>query len=232
MKKAIIAACTGTAEARAAAEYILPIERALAEAFPGWEVRRAFTSRRIAAATGTATETEAIERLRAEGYKKIVIASLHLLPGSEYSRLSDAGLPASAPLLDSDADLLAMAELLQGMSAEENRALLAIGHGSDHAAETWARLERLLPEDVFLTRLDENPACAAHRLPKKPLVLLPLMLTAGRHARRDVDGAWLPALTELGFDVRLRMEGLGAREEVQKMIVQKVRNMIGGNENG
>lgn len=232
MKKAIIAACAGAADRQAIESCIRPAERALEAAFPDRTVVRAFTSRKIAAMTGTDTGAEAAARLKAGGFGEIVIASMHLLPGAEYARLLDLALPVSAPLLDSDGDLAKIACLLSRIATEEGCAVLAAGHPSGPAAQTWARLEDVLPEDVFLAKLDEAPADIARRLPDRPLMLTPLMLTAGRHARRDVEGTWLPALESLGFDVRLRMEGLGARKEIHEMIVEKVQKIIGGNENG
>lgn len=230
MKRAIIAACAGTADVRAAEECIRPAEDALRAAFPDREIRRVFTSRKIAARTGTDTETEAAARLREEGFDEIVIASMHLLPGSEYARLAGTGLPVTAPLLEGGCAQIAA--LLETVRASEGRTLLALGHPSEAAAGTWARLEGMLSGNVLPARLDDDVAAVAARLPRDPVTVMPLMLTAGRHARRDAEGRWLPALAALGFDVRMRMEGLGARREIQKMIVENVREIIGGNENG
>ena len=63
-------------------------------------------------------------------------------------------------------------------------------------------------------------------LKEKKLALAPLMLVAGDHAHNDLAGgdedSWLSILTGRGFDVTVRMQGLGADEKVQARFVEKV----------
>ena len=60
---------------------------------------------------------------------------------------------------------------------------------------------------------------------------MPLMLVAGDHARNDLAGegdSWKTRLENRGFDVSVRMRGLGSMEAVQQRMVQKVRRAMNG----
>ena len=245
MNKAIIVVSFGTTYGDAEAGCIRPVERALAEAFPGREVCRAWTSRIIArrlAARGEAVENEveALERLRREGCEDIVFVPTHIIRGQEYERVTAVadGLPVSAPLLDNDADLKWMAGLLDGIAAEEGRTLLVMGHGTDHVAdETYARLRSVLTDRVKLACVEGRHALdgildALEAVPGKRLTLMPLMLVAGDHARNDLAGdasdSWKSILLARGFDVRARLTGLGALKSVQRRFVEKAGEAMKG----
>ena len=243
MKRAIVAVSFGTTHPDAEARCIRPVEQALGAAFPDWEICRAWTARIIArrlAARGEAVEneTEALERLRSDGYGRIAFVPTHMIRGQEYERVTAvaAGLPVSAPLLDTGEDLKWMAALLDGLAADEGRTLLAMGHGTDHAADaTYARLRGELTGRVKLACVEGRHALegimdALEAVPGKALTLMPLMLVAGDHAKNDLAGdepdSWKRRLEARGFDVRVRLEGLGALRDVQQRFVEKAREII------
>ena len=248
MKKVIIAVGFGTTHADAEKSCIRPVEDALRAAFPDWEVRRAWTSRRIAhilKARGeiVESEVEALERLKEEGVSRIALVPTHMIRGATYERvLAAAGdLPVSAPLLDGDGDLDWMAALLDDIAREEGRTLLVMGHGTDHAAdETYAHLRARLTPRVKLACVEGKYALDGildelDAAPGRALTLMPLMLVAGDHAKNDLAGddesSWKSRLRARGFDVRARLEGLGALPAVQARFVEKARAAIGEPEN-
>ena len=243
MKKAIVVVSFGTTHRDAEASCIRPVEAALSAAFPDWEIRRAWTSRIIArrlAARGEAVEneTEALERLRSEGYERIAFVPTHMIRGQEYERVTAvaAGLPVSAPLLDTGEDLKWMAALLDGIAVQEGRTLLVMGHGTDHAADaTYARLRAALTDRVKLACVEGRHALDGvmdelEAVPGRALTLMPLMLVAGDHAKNDLAGdegdSWKNRLESRGFDVRVRLEGLGASAAVQQRFVEKAREIM------
>ena len=243
MSDTIIAVSFGTTHEDAEQACIRPVEDALRAAFPGWQVQRAWTSRIIlkrlkARGIDIENEVEAIARLRGEG-GRIVLASTHIIPGQEYDRVREAadGLPVSAPLLAEEVDLDWMADLLGRISAEEGRTLLVMGHGTEHRANAlYARLRDRLPAQVKLACVEGEyaldgilPELLAR--PDRRVTLMPLMLVAGDHAKNDLAGdgdSWKTRLQALGFDVAVRMEGLGALPEVRRRIVDKVRAVVKG----
>ncbi len=242
MKKALLAVSFGTTHMDAEASCIRPVEAALQAAFPDREVRRGWTSRMIvkrlrARGVEADTESEALERLRGEGYDDIAVVSTHIIPGQEYDRLTETAgsLPVSEPLLASDDDLRWMADLLHGIAREEGRTLLVMGHGTEHRAnETYARLREKLPDRVKLACVEGELGLDGimeelDALPEKRLTLMPLMLVAGDHAKNDLagdDDSWKATLQARGFDIALRLEGLGALPAVQQRFVEKARKVI------
>ena len=244
MKKAILTVSFGTSYPEAERSCIRPVEAALSRAFPDWEVRRAYTSRIILRklnGRGVPVESEeaALARLRAEGFAEIRVVPTHIIPGEEYEIVTAAAgaLPVSEPLLASDADLAWMAGQLAAIAAEEGRPLLLMGHGTEHAADaTYLRLRGKLPEGVFLACVEgahslEEILPELEALPDKRVTLMPLMLVAGDHAHNDLagadEGSWKSILTARGFDMRARLQGLGALEAVQQRFVEKARRIVG-----
>ncbi len=71
------------------------IEDALAEAYPGWSVRRAFTSQIIINHVQARDEEfidnvdQALERAAANGVKNLVVQPTHLMHGAEYDELTE-----------------------------------------------------------------------------------------------------------------------------------------------
>ena len=242
MKKALLAVSFGTTHMDAEASCIRPVEAALRTAFPDREVRRGWTSRMIvkrlrARGVEVDTESEALERLRGEGCDDIAVVSTHITPGQEYARLLEpaGSLPVSEPLLANDDDLRWMADLLHGIAQEESRTLLVMGHGTEHRANAvYSALRGLLADDVKLACVEGDLGLDGilddlEAVPGRRLTLMPLMLVAGDHAKNDLAGdedSWKTTLQARGFDIALRLEGLGALPAVQQRFVEKARKVV------
>ncbi|MBR1558886.1 MAG: sirohydrochlorin cobaltochelatase [Clostridia bacterium] len=242
MKRAIIAVSFGTTHADAEESCIRPVEDALRAAFPEWDVFRAWTSRIIvkrmkARGVDIENEAEALARVRAEGYEKVALVSTHIIPGQEYDRLrACAGnAPVSAPLLSDDGDLDWMAGLLGDIARQEGRTLLLMGHGTEHAANaTYLRLRERLPKTVKLACVEGDLGLDGilddlEAVPGKKLTLMPLMLVAGDHAKNDLagdDDSWRTRLEARGFDIALRLTGLGSIPEVRQKLVDKAGTIL------
>ena len=87
MKKAILAVSFGTTYPDTLEKTIAATERAIGEAFAGWEVRRAFTSGKIIeklrARDGVQIDnvTAALQRLLREGYTHVAVQPTHVMHG-------------------------------------------------------------------------------------------------------------------------------------------------------
>ena len=243
MKKAILVVSFGTTWREARRTCIAPVEDELFAAFPDRAPARAYTSRFIvrrlqAQGEDIPGEAEALEALRAAGCGDILVACTHMIPGEEYERAAALaeGCRVTRPLLDAEADLERMASLLGGVAREEGRPLVLMGHGTDHAADgVYARLRSKLPEGVFLACVEGSHGLAEllpalDALPEKRVTVMPLMLVAGDHAHNDLAGdgpdSWKSVLAARGFDVRPRLQGLGALAEVRRMYVEKARRSV------
>lgn len=148
MRTAVLAVSFGTTHLDALRADIVPVEEALADAFPGCPVYRAFTSgvvrRRLRERQNMHVDSveEALARIRSDGMGRVVVQPTLLLPGEEYDGLCAAltaadGLEVRAgrPLLYGEDDLDGViAALRQAYPVGEDTALLLMGHGTAHAA--------------------------------------------------------------------------------------------------
>lgn len=91
-KKAIVVVSFGTTYADARKNCIEAVENRIAEAFPDYDVYRAFTSKivmqRLAQRDGIYVDDLAtvLANLQSEGYTEVVIQTTHLTPGEEYEK--------------------------------------------------------------------------------------------------------------------------------------------------
>ncbi len=192
------------------------IEDGLEGAFPGWSIRRAFTSRVV---LGLAAEREglvmddvdrALSRAQANGVEELVIQPTHMLNGLEYRRLREqveqrtAAFPRlrlGQPLLTSSEDFVQVARALmeaESPAADGETALVLMGHGTTaRCNEVYPRLEQVLRQaggkDWFVGTVEAQPdlddvlrRVQAGRY--RRVVLRPLMIVAGDHANHDMAG--------------------------------------------
>ena len=95
-EKELLVVSFGTSFNDSRAEDIKGIEDALAEAFPDWSVRRAFTAQiiinHVQARDGEKIDNmdQAMERAVANGVKTLVVQPTHLMHGAEYDEMCEA----------------------------------------------------------------------------------------------------------------------------------------------
>ncbi|SHG66929.1 MULTISPECIES: sirohydrochlorin cobaltochelatase [Eubacteriales] len=231
MKKTILLAGFGTARWADYAPAAGALEGELATAFPGWSVRRAFASSRLAAALTeqghpTPHLPAALAELAAEGGALAVLPT-HLAAGGEYDDLAAQlsalrpRLPALAvarPLLSSGEDCTQVAQaLLEGILLEEGEGLVLMAHGSRAAGMgPYRPLAAALPQQVALgAMVNGGPEAAGRQLLRagyRRCALAPLLVCAGGHTRREMAGpgpdSWLSRLRGMGLAVRPVCRGL------------------------
>jgi sirohydrochlorin cobaltochelatase len=215
-RPAILVVSFGTSYNETREKCIGAIEAAVATAYPGREVRRAFTSRTvidiIARRDGERidTVTEAVERLAAAGVRELTVLPTQFISGFEYEGALAAVKPYTKhfdsvkygkPLLGSAEDYR---DLMAALGAEAkgfddgDTAMVFMGHGTGHPANAaYSRLSDEL-RAAGLSRfvigtveaepgLDEVVA-AVKVLGLKRVLLSPLMIVAGDHANNDMAG--------------------------------------------
>lgn len=192
------------------------VENALQEAYPDYEVRRAFTSQIVIdileEREGLEIDnvTEAMDRLVADGVKEVVIQPTHVMPGfeyddvvaevSEYESQFDS-MKIGEPLVSSDADYDALVASLVEETADynvEGTAVVFMGHGTHHEANvTYANLQQKLMDagysNYFVGTVEAAPSledviALVDESGAEKVVLLPLMIVAGDHATNDMAG--------------------------------------------
>ena len=252
MKKAILAVSFGTSYPDTLRKTIAATEQALAEAFPDWEVRRAFTSgmiiRKLKERDGVVIENvhQAMHRLEEEGYTHVAVQSTHVMHGEEYEKMLSQLEPyrlrmkisVGMPLLHSEEDYLSVAKALLNWlpTLDADEALVLMGHGTTHFANSaYAQMEHMLQahcDRVYLATVEGYPTLDSveRQLAKRPeicrLMLAPFMLVAGDHARNDMSGeedSWAEQLTKAGYSVRCILQGLGECSAIRELFVEHCR---------
>ena len=255
MKKAILAVSFGTSYLDTLERTIAATERALAQAYPDWEVRRAFTSgmiiKKLQQRDGLEIDNvdQAMRRLEADGFTHVAVQSTHVMHGEEYEKMLAQLAPyrlrmqisVGMPLLHAQADYTAVADTLfaQLPVPAEDEALVFMGHGTEHFANSaYSQLEHVLKarcDRVFVATVEGYPTLDSvkQQLARRPeirkITLSSFMLVAGDHARNDMAGdedSWKTELEAEGYQVRCVLQGLGEYRRIQELFVEHCRQAV------
>lgn len=222
-------------------------------AFPGVEMREAWTSRIIlrkmkARGVERPNPTEALIRLHEEGYTHILVQSTNIIEGTEMKELrreveslslNFKDIRIGNPLLYSSEDYAVVVKAVTAAmdAAVKGGQKLLVGHGTpDPATASYAMFDYMLKSQghpaYHVGTVEGYPTFEdALRLLKsgnsKVVTLAPLMFVAGDHARNDIAGEWKEKLQNLGYKVNLYLKGLGENPEVQNLYIAHARFAAG-----
>lgn len=183
-KKAILVVSFGTTYQHTLRSCIESIEDKVRSEFPGFEVRRAFTSQFIINKLAKRDNiyiddaAKALQRLKDEGFTAVVVQPTHIIAGHEFDEVKAAvercrshflQLALGRPVLCNDGsdgttdDYAVAVEALRSQlpAIAPDRAVALMGHGSSHQAnQAYYRLQEKLDQsglNVFLANVDETP---------------------------------------------------------------------------
>ena len=251
-EKAVLVVSFGTTHLDTLEKTIQPIEWDIAGRMPGRVQRRAFTSgmilRRLADREGLHIDDvpQALERLAAEGCTDVVIQPTHIMNGDEFDKLCDQAqtyrkrferLAFGRPLLTTLGDYWDLAAALTALlpEAAEDTAHVFMGHGTEHYANAaYCQLEYMLHDggrtDIVLGTVEGYPGLEevfrrlSERKAVKKVVLHPLMVVAGDHAKNDLAGdepeSWKSRLAAAGYQVACELKGLGEYPQVRALFTR------------
>ncbi len=248
MKDAVIVLAAYGAEG-AAKEIYAVFEKIIREQFPTAEIRWCFTDenrRAKAQHKDVVSPANVLKSLMDEGCERVVLQSLHIVPGLEYEKLKAAVKAASlqvvvgSPLLTSEIDCHRAFDVLAGSIADPaERVTVFVGHGTAHSAAgaMYMQFESCLKgryaANVHLSLLEGVPswetACEAIRSSGlKKVRFVPLMFVAEQHMNYDVMGchreAWKADLA--GFDIEVQKEGLGNNPQISTIYCDHIREAL------
>ncbi len=260
-EKAVLVVSFGTTHLDTLEKTIQPIEWDIAGQMPGRVQRRAFTSgmilRRLSERGLDIDDVpKALERLAEEGCTDVVLQPTHIMNGDEFDKLCAQAEPWRArfdrmalgrPLLTTLEDYRALSAALTELlpEAEEGTAHVFMGHGTEHYANAaYCQLEYMLHDggrtDVLLGTVEGYPGLEEvlcrldERQAVKNVVLYPLMVVAGDHAKNDLAGdepeSWRSQLTERGYQVSCSLRGLGEYPQIRALFVRHA--LAAAEENG
>ena len=220
-KDAVVVMSFGTTMKETRDKTINATVEEIKEALPGVKVVVAYTSHiiinRIKAKEGMIIPTpeEALDQLKAEGYTRIALASLDIIPGMEYDyktgiykryRNRFKKMTMGLPLLfwqgqenqrDDVAEVVeAFATQFPALGSDE--ALLVMTHGTPHPSNAFYaviqdRLNKLERGHIHVYSVEGMPMLE-HVIPTlkeegvKHVILMPMMMVAGDHANNDMAG--------------------------------------------
>jgi sirohydrochlorin cobaltochelatase len=231
------------------------IEKNVRKEFSNTEIRWAYTShiiRNILLKKGMDIDSpaEALKKMLNDGYGKIKVQSLHVIPGAEYSDLlkvvedfkkANAGVEINVgfPLMYADEDMKVLAtKLNERFKAQiaEGQAVVFMGHGTHHAAnDRYARFQKIIAKksaNFIVGTVEAKPSLddvivLLEKAGTKILTVTPLMSVAGDHANNDMAGdekdSWKTRLEAKGYTVNIVLKGLGDYDDVDSIWVNHLK---------
>ncbi|MEG0857842.1 MAG: sirohydrochlorin cobaltochelatase [Terrisporobacter sp.] len=245
MKKAILVVSFGTSYEETRQKTIEACENKIKESFEGYDFYRAFTSGMIINKLKKRDNLfidnpkEALEKLYNQGYKEVVVQSLHIICGDEYNKLKDMMAPyedkferisLGRPLLtyidDYRETVEAVKQELDEMDIDE--AVVFMGHGTEHESHSaYPAIEYMFRDydiNAYVGTVEGYPELdqVIKKLKEakvKTVDLMPFMLVAGDHAINDMasdeEDSWKTILENEGFIVKTHLKGLGENPFIQ-----------------
>jgi sirohydrochlorin cobaltochelatase len=212
-KPAIVLTAFGTSTA--AFDTYKHIEDQVRQRFPGYDIRWAFTSKKVRHKVMQEQHKElqdlpqTLQALKAAGYTQVVVQSLHVVPGEEWDEMAREsrqvpGLQVALgkPLLSTNADQLWVLNALAQTFPQDlkKNAVVLVGHGSPtpQGAATYAAFANLVrsryaDRNVFFGVVEGKPTKAAalaavRKSGASAVTFVPFLLVAGEHVEKDILG--------------------------------------------
>jgi len=233
------------------------IEKLVRASFPASEIRWAYTSkiiRKKLAKSGVAVDSPetAMAKLMDEGYAKVVVQSLHMIPGAEFHEIytntrlfaqMSGGIDkvmVSYPMLTTDES---MERVLQAIIADvvpkerqPEDAVVLMGHGTHHPSDAIysALMYKLQQRDanMYIATVDGHPTFdeVLEMLVKKDIekvYLVPFMTVAGDHALNDMAGdepnSWKNQLAKVGIESVPVLKGLAEFDSLVELWIDNLK---------
>lgn len=249
-KTALLIAHYGSSDAQTRALTLDIITREAQEAFPQFTVREAYISpivRKKLAKEGIHKDspTDALLKLRAEGFQRIYIQSTTLIEGSEMTSVrKDADklrpfikeIIVGNPLLYSVEDCERAVDILTARQAGKREDIIYVGHGNRlPSTATYAMLDFMMKahglKNFHVSTIEGYPTIDATLQQLKEtrpqsVTLIPLLLVCGNHTKKDIAGTWKTELEKQGYQVKVRAQGLGENEAIRQMYIEHIREML------
>lgn len=212
--KVILVVSFGTSFNHSRAFDIGGIEAAIAEQYPDYQVRRAFTSQiiidKLVARDDLQIDnvTDAMNRLVLDKVSEVIVQPTTVLNGYEYDDIISEiepftdkfeSLKLGAYLLASDDDFSEVASIIVDVTSDfraEKTAIVYMGHGTEHAANAiYAKLQTVLKDEGFddyvIGNVEHTPTMddvlsELEAMDVEKVILRPLMIVAGDHANNDM----------------------------------------------
>ena len=231
--------------------------KAIQAAHPSAKVVTAFTShiviKHITENEGKCdymTPEQTLDQLKREGYTRIALVSLDVIPGMEYKydvalfhqyKTQFKKMTLGVPLMywqgqeEQRDDVMQVMESLQLPPYKKGTAILLMAHGTPDPSNAYysvmqAKLKAMKRNDVHIYTVEGWPRLddwagklKMHKVEK--IILMPLMMVAGDHANNDMAGdeedSHKVILQKMGFKVETKLQGLGENSKIRSIFVER-----------
>ena len=255
-KDAIVILSFGTTYKDSRTKNIDATAKAIAAAHPGVKVVTAFTShiviKHIAENEGKCdyqTPEQTLDQLKREGYTRIELVPLALVPGIEYKydvalfheyKTQFKKMTLATPLMywqgqeDQPDDVTEVMEAMNFPAYKKGTAIMLMAHGTPDPSNAYYsviqnKLREMKRNDVHVYTVEGWPGLEdvagklkMHKVEK--IILMPLMMVAGDHANNDMAGdeedSHKKILESKGFKVETRLQGLGENQKIRDIYIK------------
>ncbi|MCK9375387.1 MAG: sirohydrochlorin cobaltochelatase [Syntrophobacterales bacterium] len=256
-KPAIVLAAFGTTtEAFDTYNYF---EEKVKARFPGYEIRWAFTSHKVRNKVAKEKGKQlndlgtTLRELKAAGYARVVIQSLHIVPGEEWDKkvvqvsreIPGLKVALGKPLLSSPKDqertLQVIAQTFPKDAKDTVVVLMAHGSPVPEGEKAYFAFDRLLRAhypNVFLGTVEEKPSKeeafeAVKKANPNTVVLMPFMFVAGEHVAKDMLGddpeSWKSELLkQKPYRIEGVKKGLGYQDRIIDIYLDHLAQALKG----
>ena len=249
-KTALLITHYGSSDAQTRALTLDAVTLEAKEAFPQFEVREAYISsfvRKKLMKEGVYKDSpiDALLKLRAEGFQKIYIQSTTLIEGSVMTSVrKDADkvkpffkeIKVGNPLLYSVEDCEKVIDILTAEQTSKKEDIIYVGHGNRlPSTATYAMLDFMMKihglKNFHVSTIEGYPTLQTTLLQlketrPKTITLIPLLLVCGHHTKEDIAGVWKAELEKQGYQVNVRMKGLGENKAIRQIYIEHIKAMI------
>ena len=249
-KAAVLITHYGSSDDKAREQALDVIIHEVKDAFPELEVREAYISpivRKRLAKNGIYKDSpiDALLKLRAEGYQKVYIQSTTLIEGGEMASVrKDADevraflkeIKVGNPLLYSVDDCEKIIDILTAEQSDKKENIVFVGHGNQlPSTATYAMLDFMMKnqglKNYHVSTIEGYPTLNATLFQlksnkAKDITLVPLLLVCGNHTKEDIAGVWKKELEKHGYQVNVRMQGLGENAAIRHIYIEHIKDML------
>ena len=256
-KDAVVVLSFGTTFKDQRTKSIDATAKAIQAAHPNAKVVTAFTShivlKHIKENEGKCdymTPEQTLNQLKREGYTRIALVSLDVIPGMEYKydvalfheyKTQFKKMTLATPLMywqgqeDQPDDVMQVMQSLHLPAYKKGTAILLMAHGTPDPSNAYYsvmqnKLRAMKRNDVHIYTVEGWPRLEdwagklkMHKVEK--IILMPLMMVAGDHANNDMagdeDDSHKVILEKMGFKVETRLQGLGENKRIRDIFVER-----------
>lgn len=215
--------------------------------------------RKIKAQNGEVIKTpeEALEELKNLGYKEVIIQPLHIIAGEEYDYIKRViydnknnfeNLLLGRPIFyygganGTPNDYIEFINAVEDEILKGDKAVVLFGHGTAHPSNSaYGCLQNILSyrgyDNVFITTLEAYPKfedllTVLKRKSIKEVKVIPLLLLAGHHVKKDMasnkEKSLKTYLEDEGISVEVLIKGLGEIKKFRELYILRIKDVING----